>query len=167
VLLLIARTAQIVSRVTESVAALLLGAIVVINVMQVLFRYVIGAPLGWTEEVMRYAVVWVTFLAATAAVHRGEHMVIDVLGPALPALLRRLLYIVVLLCVAAFCWVLISEGFPLALRNAAQRSPSARIPMIIPYISVAVGGALILVQVLCLLVLTATGRAEPPRATGA
>jgi TRAP-type C4-dicarboxylate transport system permease small subunit len=167
VLLLIARTAQIVSRVTESVAALLLGAIVVINVMQVLFRYVIGAPLGWTEEVMRYAVVWVTFLAATAAVHRGEHMVIDVLGPALPALLRRLLYIVVLLCVAAFCWVLISEGFPLALRNAAQRSPSARIPMIIPYISVAVGGVLILVQVLCLLVLTATGRAEPPRATGA
>jgi TRAP-type C4-dicarboxylate transport system permease small subunit len=167
VLLLIARTAQIVSRVTESVAALLLGAIVVINVMQVLFRYVIGAPLGWTEEVMRYAVVWVTFLAATAAVHRGEHMVIDVLGPALPALLRRLLYIVVLLCIAAFCWVLISEGFPLALRNAAQRSPSARIPMIIPYISVAVGGVLILVQVLCLLVLTATGRAEPPRATGA
>lgn len=165
-MLLLARTAQVVSRLTESLAGLLLGAIVIINVLQVVFRYVIGAPLGWTEEVMRYAVVWVTFLAATAAVHRGEHMVIDVLGPALPALLQRLLYIVVLLCVAAFCWVLVSEGFPLALRNAVQRSPSARIPMIIPYVSVAVGGLLILVQIVCLLVLTAAGRIEPPRTTG-
>jgi TRAP-type C4-dicarboxylate transport system permease small subunit len=93
-------------------------------------------------------------------------MVIDVLGPALPALLQRLVYIVVLLCIAAFCWVLVTEGFPLAMRNAVQRSPSARIPMIIPYISVAVGGLLILVQVFCILVLIVAGRAEPPRAAG-
>jgi C4-dicarboxylate transporter DctQ subunit len=166
VLLLVARLAEIVSRLTEGLSGLLLGAIVVINVLQVVFRYVIGAPLGWTEEVMRYSVVWVTFLAATAAVHRGEHMVIDVLGGVLPAAAGRLLYLVVLLCIGAFCWVLVSEGFPLALRNAAQTSPSARIPMIVPYVSVAVGGLLILIQVACLAILTVTGRTDPPRATG-
>ena len=158
-LLLVARTAQVLSRLTEGLSGLLLGAIVVINVLQVVFRYVIGAPLGWTEEVMRYSVVWLTFLAATAALHRGEHMVIDVLGPVLPGSLQRLVYVVVLLCIGAFCWVLVSEGLPLAIRNAAQTSPSARIPMIVPYVSVAVGGLLILIQVVCLLVLIATGRA--------
>jgi TRAP-type C4-dicarboxylate transport system permease small subunit len=165
-ILLVTRTAEILSRLTEGLSGLLLGAIVVINVLQVVFRYVIGAPLGWTEEVMRYSVVWVTFLAATAALYRGEHMVIDVLGSVLPPLLRRLVYVVVLLCIGAFCWVLVAEGFPLALRNAAQTSPSARIPMIIPYVSVAVGGLLILIQLVCLLVLIVTGRADPPRATG-
>src|SRR5690606_19149470 len=128
VLHLVSRTAQFLSSLTESVSALLLGAIVVINLLQVLFRYVIGAPLGWTEEVMRYSVVWLTFLASVAALHRGEHMVIDVLGTALPRRLRRPVYLLVLLCIAAFCWILVAEGFPLALRNAAQFSPSARIP---------------------------------------
>ena len=89
-LLLVTRTAQSLSSLTEGLSGLLHGAIVVINVLQVVFRYVIGAPLGWTEEVMRYAVVWLTFLASTAALHRGEHMVIDVLGPVLPDLLQRL-----------------------------------------------------------------------------
>ena len=165
-LLLVARAAQILSRLTEDLSGLLLGAIVVINVLQVVFRYVIGAPLGWTEEVMRYSVVWLTFLAATAALHRGEHMVIDVLGPVLPDRLQRLVYALVLLCIGAFCCVLIAEGLPLAIRNAAQTSPSARIPMIVPYVSVAAGGLLILIQVVCLLVLIATGRADPPRASG-
>lgn len=165
-LLLVSRAAQSLSNLTEGLSGLLLGAIVVINVLQVVFRYVIGAPLGWTEEVMRYAVVWLTFLAATAALHRGEHMVIDVLGPVLPGRLQRLVYVVVLLCIGAFCWILVAEGLPLAIRNAAQTSPSARIPMIVPYVSVAVGGLLILIQVVCLLVLIATGRADPPRTSG-
>ena len=166
-LLLVSRTAEILSRLTEGLSGLLLGAIVVINVLQVVFRYLVGAPVGWTEEVMRYSVVWLTFLAATAALHRGEHMVIDVLGPVLPYRLQRLVYVVVLLCIGIFCWVLVSEGLPLAIRNAAQTSPSARIPMIVPYVSVAVGGLLILIQVVCLLVLIAAGRADPPRASGA
>ena len=165
-LLLVSRAAQILSRLTEDLSGLLLGAIVVVNVLQVVFRYVIGAPLGWTEEVMRYSVVWLTFLAATAALYRGEHMVIDVLGPVLPGRLQRLVYVVVLLCIGAFCWVLVAEGLPLAIRNAAQTSPSARIPMIVPYVSVAVGGVLMLIQVVCLLVLIATARADPPRASG-
>jgi TRAP-type C4-dicarboxylate transport system permease small subunit len=166
VLLLVSRAAKILSRLTEDLSGLLLGAIVVVNVLQVVFRYLIGAPLGWTEEVMRYSVVWLTFLAATAALYRGEHMVIDVLGPVLPDRLQRLVYVVVLLCIGAFCWTLVAEGLPLAIRNASQTSPSARIPMIVPYVSVAVGGLLILIQTVCLLILVATGRADPPRASG-
>lgn len=165
-LLFVSRAAQILSRLTEGLSGLLLGAIVVVNVLQVVFRYLIGAPLGWTEEVMRYSVVWLTFLAATAALYRGEHMVIDVLGPVLPGRLQRLVYVAVLLCIGAFCWILVAEGLPLAIRNAAQTSPSARIPMIVPYATVAVGGFLMLIQVVCLLVLIAAGRADPPRASG-
>lgn len=158
-MLLVVRIARSLSQLTESVAALLLAAVVLVNVAQVFFRYVIGAPLGWTEEVMRYAIVWATFLASVAAAWRGEHMAIDVLGPLLPPLLQRLVQLIVLLCIGAFCWVLVWYGFPLAMRNAAQFSPSARIPMIVPYVSVAVGGLLILIQVVCILVLTLAGRA--------
>ena len=49
---LVSRAAQSLSNLTEGLSGLLLGAIVVINVLQVVFRYVIGATLGWTEEVL-------------------------------------------------------------------------------------------------------------------
>jgi TRAP-type C4-dicarboxylate transport system permease small subunit len=163
---LVARLAEALARFTEGVSALLLAAVVLINVAQVVFRYLVGAPLGWTEEVMRYSVVWLTFLASTAALYRGEHMVIDVLGNILPPVARRVVYILALLAIVTFCWILIWEGFPLAWRNAAQTSPSARIPMIVPYVSVAVGSVLMLIQALCLLILTAAGHPKPSGTSG-
>ncbi len=51
-------------------------------------------------------------------------------------------------------------GWPQALRNMAQHSPVAQIPMIVPYLSVVVGGALMLVKAICLMI------ADPERAHG-
>ena len=56
-----------ISYVTETIAAVLLVFIVVANFLGVFYRYGLRDPIGWTEEGMRYAVVWATFLAASAA----------------------------------------------------------------------------------------------------
>ena len=141
------------SRVVEGGAALLLFAIVVFNFLQVIFRYVVNSPLGWTEELMRYSIVWVTYLASVAALFRGEHMAVDALITIVPPHLAAVLRRVVLACIGLFCLILVWEGFPMAIQDAAQFSPSAEIPMIWPHISVPVGGALMLVVVGILLVL--------------
>jgi len=146
------RLAELLTVATESIGALLLLAIVVINFLQVFFRYVVLDPLGWTEEAMRYSVVWITFLVAGAALFRGEHMIIDLFAEIVPPRLRRIQSIVVLLAIATFCLVLVVYGWPQALRNARQLSPSAQIPMIVPYMSVVVGGLLTLVKTACLIV---------------
>jgi TRAP-type C4-dicarboxylate transport system permease small subunit len=146
------RLAERLTVATESIGAILMGSIVVINLLQVFFRYVVVAPLGWTEEAMRYSVVWITFLVAGAALFRGEQMILDMFGDALPPRLRRIQSILILLAVSAFCLILIVYGWPLALRNADQHSPTAQIPMIIPYMSVVVGGALTLVKAVCLMI---------------
>ena len=43
---------------------LLMISMTVIVFLQVVFRYIWDAPLGWSEEVSRFLFVWVTFLAA-------------------------------------------------------------------------------------------------------
>lgn len=154
------RVARVLTLATESIGAILMLSIVVINFFQVFFRYVVVAPLGWTEEAMRYSVVWITFLVAGAALFRGEHMIVDIFGEVFPVRLRRIQSIVVLLCISAFCLVLILFGWPQAVRNIKQFSPSAQIPMIIPYMSVVVGGVLMLVKAICLMI------AAPERVTG-
>lgn len=133
------RIASVLTRVTENIGAFLMALIIAVNFLQVFFRYVMFDPLGWTEEVMRYSVVWVTFLTAGAVFFHGEHMVVDAFGRLLPPWLRKIQHIAVLGAIIVFCGVMVVYGVPLALRNMHQFSPSARITMIIPYSAVVVG----------------------------
>ncbi len=139
------------TRITESIGALLMAGILVVNFLQVFFRYVVGDPLGWTEEVMRYSVAWMTFLVAGAVLFRGEQLSIDLLASVLPPRWRRVQSIVVLTLISTFCLVLVVYGWPQAVRNMQQSSPVAQIPMIIPYLSVVVGGVLMLVKAVCMI----------------
>lgn len=154
------RLAEWLTRAAESIGALLMLAIVVINFLQVFFRYVLFDPLGWTEEAMRYSVVWMTFLVAGAVLYRGEQLSIDPFSGVLPARLRRAQSILILLLIAIFCLLLVVYGWPQAVRNIRQLSPSAQIPMIVPYISVVVGGVLMLLKAICLMI------ADPERVHG-
>ena len=52
--------------ITETIGALIMLSLLVMNFLQVFFRYVLVEPIGWTEEVMRYSVSWMTFLLAGA-----------------------------------------------------------------------------------------------------
>jgi TRAP-type C4-dicarboxylate transport system permease small subunit len=129
-------------------AALLLLLTVASNAAAVLFRYVIGRPLIWTEEVQRYLMIWVAFLGGAACLGRGEHMAMDLLGTMLPVRLQRWLRIALLAMTALFCAVWIWKGIPLALGNHGQLSPAARVPMSYPYLAVGGGGLLMLIAAL-------------------
>lgn len=138
------RACAVLTGISESAAALLLAFIVVINALGVFYRYGLRDPIGWTEEAMRYAVVWATFLGASAALYRGEHMVMDLLDDLAGPRLRRALHVVVMLCIASFCLVVLTYGLRLAVRNAQQVSPTMNIPMLWPYLAVSVGAGLML-----------------------
>ena len=107
-------------RVTENIGAALMLAIIIVNFLQVFFRYVMLDPLGWTEEVMRYAVVWVTFLTAGAVLWYGEHMVVDALEHVCPPWLRRVHRLAVLAAIVAFCLVMVVHRLA---AGAAQSAP--------------------------------------------
>lgn len=138
---------------TETIAAVLLAFIVIVNFLGVFYRYGLRDPIGWTEEAMRYAVVWATFLAASAALYRGEHMVLNVFDNVALAWLRWTMHVVVLLCIAAFSLVVIWNGWPLAARNWAQVSPTMNLPMFWPYVAVTVGFGLMLLKTVALLLM--------------
>jgi len=53
--------------------AIMIGLIFI----QVIFRYFLELPLGWSEEIVRYLFVIVTFLGGTVATREREHIEID------------------------------------------------------------------------------------------
>jgi TRAP-type transport system small permease protein len=60
------------------VAGLMLVVFTVIVSYQVVSRYVDWIPrVFWTEEVSRFSFIWMLFLGAAVAVHRGTHFTIE------------------------------------------------------------------------------------------
>ena len=135
------------ARSTEISAALLLIVVTLLNLTQVGGRYFFSTGFSWTEEVMRYAMIWLMMLGSVACIFRLEHMGIEALEgfvrPAHVRFVKSALYSIA----AIFCVVILIYGIPLALRNAAQTAPASGIPMIIPYAALPVGSALMLTQI--------------------
>jgi len=67
-------------RVIElTIATVLVGNMVVALTLQVFFRYVVQAPLFWSEELARFLLIWSVFAGATFAFRHRTHMSIDLI----------------------------------------------------------------------------------------
>lgn len=107
--------------------------------LQVLFRYVIQAPLPWTEEAARFALVWYAMTAAAAVARRGLHFVFRwgtlVLSPRLRWWLRQLVSLGVILLLA----VIVVQSVSYLAIVANQTSTATQVNMQVPYAAIPVG----------------------------
>jgi len=73
-----ARISNVIDRVLETFASVLLLATVIIALTQVFWRYVLNNSLSWPEEMAKFAFVWFVFLGAAMVTRRARHIVIDI-----------------------------------------------------------------------------------------
>jgi TRAP-type transport system small permease protein len=85
-------------------------ALFLIVVLAVIGRYVFGRSLTWTEEVPRYLLIWISFLAAAVGVLRRDHVGFDVLFNALPKPIRRALGVALSAMIFGFGWIVFRYG---------------------------------------------------------
>lgn len=140
-------TARYLARLTEIAATILLIIVTALNLMQVGGRYLFNTGFPWTEEAMRYSMIWLMMLGSVACIYRLEHMGIEALDNLFDEKhapkVRSALYSVA----GLFCLFILFYGWPLALRNAKQLAPASQIPMIYPYMALPVGALLMLIQI--------------------
>ena len=140
---LIHRVGRFAGILSDHVIGWLLLASVVLNVTQVFTRYALNDPLFWTEEMIRYATVWLTFAGAAAASLYGDHMdmnlFLEVRNRRFQAWHQAFLQLVVL----GFCILIVWQGARFCLLNGNQTAPATGIPMLAVYSSTVVGGILL------------------------
>ena len=129
----------------EGGAAAALGLMATLVIYQVGARYLFEAPPSWTEELARYAQVWLVLLAAPVCLRRGMHLAVDLLTPRLPPLAARVARGAILVLVGAFGLTFAVAAVRLLGVAALQTSPALGISMIWPYLALPLGGALIVI----------------------
>ncbi|MBO6510563.1 MAG: TRAP transporter small permease [Roseibium sp.] len=116
---------------------------IVVTLAQVVFRYVIAAPLPWSEELARYCFVWIVFLGGAIGLSRGIHLGVDLFVNMLPEPLRRGLDALTCVLIAGFAVTVIYASFPVLNMNMFQRSPALGIQMTWIYASIPISMGLI------------------------
>ena len=81
-----------------------------IVVVAVVARYGFGQAVSWTEEVPRYLLIWISFLAAAVGVLERDHVGFDVLFNALPKGIRRVLGVALTAMIFGFGWIVFRYG---------------------------------------------------------
>ena len=99
---------------------LLIGAIVLITLAAVWWRYVIEDPLSWTEQLSRILFVWVTFLGAAVLYREKSHITIDMFQQMMPPPLKALMVWLIELAMLLFIVVLFVYGLKLSLDTLTQ-----------------------------------------------
>ena len=54
-------------------------ALIVLSALQVLTRYLLNAPLSWTEEVSTWFLIWMTFVGAYSLLNRDAHARVEII----------------------------------------------------------------------------------------
>lgn len=140
-------------RASEWLAAIGVLVCIGLNLAQVTFRYFLYAPLPWSEEVMRYAMIWVAMLGATAALGRAELPAVNLLAGSGNIKMKRVFAAAAALAVCVFCVTLVAAGWPTLRRAFRAVSPAAEIPLHYPYLAVFVGSGLMALLAIALIFL--------------
>ncbi len=126
---------------------------VVVQFINVILRN-LGSSLTWAEEYARFAIIWITFAGCGAAVKEKAHMNISALYDVLGSGGKFALEIFFNSIGLAFSGFMFYYGVRLTEKTiqTMQVSPTMMLPMWIVYISVPVGGALMILRYITIIV---------------
>jgi TRAP-type C4-dicarboxylate transport system permease small subunit len=156
------RTAGGLERLLDGVLAVALAVMLFSTLYQVFGRYVLNHAPGWSEELARYLMVWMTMLGSAGVLRSGGHIAVTTLTDRLGR--RALAWVLAVrdAALVATSGVLAWWGIQFSEMNGVQESAAMEIPMSIPYAALPAGAVLIVLIV----VLARLGGRPIPAAAG-
>ena len=141
-----------VNRVLVAAETCAAGALVIavcgVVLLQVLMRYLFATPNPWSEELSRFAFIWVSLLGASLAVEHRAHFGFDQVTKKLAPPVRRAVERTAWAVVLAFSLLLIGTGIALMDLTLGERSAALNLPVALVYAAAPVSGLLMAIHLL-------------------
>jgi TRAP-type C4-dicarboxylate transport system permease small subunit len=145
------RAVEFLNRWIRRIGIVFCGALFVLVMAQILFRYVFKISAPWTEEAARYLMIWMALLAAGLAFQKGGHFNIDFVTSRLRPKTRRKVALFTGLLTFLFVLCIIIWGVPFAILGFFTISPGLEITMFLPYLAIPVAGGLMMLNLILFL----------------
>ncbi len=114
----------------------------VITFLHVIGRYVLRAPIFYSEELARFCFIWTTFLGASIVHRNDEHTAVSYFVGKLPFKTRTVFYIIRSVIILLLLIGLAYYGFLQSIARSELRMPATGISWTYVYSSLAVGSVL-------------------------
>ena len=129
-----------------AISVFALSITTVLIILQVGLRYIFGNSIFWANEMIGFTFVYMCMIGAAIALHTGEHTRMTLLETVcktpMPAIFRTLSH----LCIIFFLIIFSVFSVKYTVINSSMMSTSLRIPMLIPYLALPIGGVLMLME---------------------
>ncbi|RBW68380.1 TRAP transporter small permease [Bacillus taeanensis] len=123
---------------------------VVVIFIQVVMRYLLDSSLVWSEELARYAFIWMVFIGVSYAVKKQRHITVDAFALLFNDKGKIVLAMIGNVFFFSFCLILAYFGYGVILK-VSRLSPALEIPLGWIYAAPVVGlilSAIRLIQIL-------------------
>jgi len=116
----------------------------------VIMRYFFNYAFEWSDELIRYVIIWSTFVGAGLCAKKGMHVKMDILLRVMPGAFLRYWNMFLTVVALFFCVFCMVQGYRMVLLTQAfgRTSVSFPLPMWIPYLAVPLGYTLMFVHFL-------------------
>lgn len=137
---------KVMTKLLAAIATILLSVMTLLVLYQVFTRYVLNSPAAFTEELVRYFLIWTGFVGAAYAFITREHMCLVLVRDSLKPEKRRVLMTVIDVLILIFAiFVITIGGFKLAMSAQKVFSALLGIPRSLVYAMAPVSGLFIIV----------------------
>ena len=88
----LSRACNLVTEIAQVVIGICMGAIVLITVAAVWWRYVMNAPIAWIEQVSNMLFIWIVFVGSAVLYRQKLHIAVDMFYEMLPLGLKTVAF---------------------------------------------------------------------------
>lgn len=127
-----------VEKYTLNITMVICAVMLVVAWMHVTRRYVFNSALTWSEEFLRFTIVWYALLSASILHKRNGHLGITIIREAFPEVVQRFLKRMVIYLGTLTVLLVTIFGFVLVFGTWAQITPALGIPVGLPYAAIPV-----------------------------
>ncbi|MGN1142678.1 MAG: TRAP transporter small permease [Oliverpabstia sp.] len=137
---------KVLDKILEKILGLMVAMMVLGCFWQVFTRFILNNPSKYTEEFLRYMLIWTTMMGVPYAYGKDRHLSINLLTKSLSEKGKLMVSIfteILILALSAF--VMIAGGWMVTMNSAGQISPAMHMPMEMYYAGIPIGGVLMIV----------------------
>lgn len=125
-----------------------LSLTVLLVIAQVFSRYIFSMSLGWSEEIARFSLIWITWISTSYAIKKKSHIRVEVVKNLFSTKIKKIIDGIVYVVWFILAGFLLIQGIDLVLsiQSTGQVTPSTQLPMWIIYVATPIGGLLMCIR---------------------